>query len=173
MAAAKSGSGRSSDSAFWRFSLRFYALPGIAPACLELQENAGVDVNVLLYLLFVAAQGRMVTRDDVERIDALVKSWREQVVRPLRSVRKQLKNGMERIDDKESTRLRSDVKRIELDAERIEQQTLERLVPAATLGAPTSSRDTAARANIAAYGAFLNGLPGAAVETLLEVFAAS
>lgn len=173
MAAAKSHSGHGSDSGFWRFSLHFYALPGVAPACLELQESAGVDVNVLLYLLFLAGQGRIVERNDVARIDAVVKSWREQVVRPLRGVRRQLKNGMEGIDHTGCERLRSDVKRVELEAERIEQQTLERLVPAATLGIPTSSRDTAARANITAYGAFLNGLPGTAVDTLLEIFVAS
>ena len=34
-----------SDSPFWLFSLRFYAQEGIAPACLTLQDEAGVDVN--------------------------------------------------------------------------------------------------------------------------------
>ena len=173
MAATKSDSARSNDSAFWRFSLGYYARPGVAPACLELQESAGIDVNVLLYLLFLAGQGRVATRDDVRRIDAAVRSWRDQVVRPLRTVRRALKNGIERFEDKESERLRSNVKRIELDAERIEQQTLERLVPAATLGTRASSIAIAARANIAASGALAGGLPDAAVETLLEAFAHS
>ena len=33
---------------FWDFSLAFYALPGVADACLELQERCSVDVKVML-----------------------------------------------------------------------------------------------------------------------------
>ena len=42
-------------SPFWQFSLRFYRLPGVAEACIELQEQAGVDVNLLLFLLWQAS----------------------------------------------------------------------------------------------------------------------
>ena len=119
-------------SPFWDFSVRFYARPRVAAACLELQDGAGVDVNVLFYLLFLAQQCRQLDRSDVTRIDAAVKAWREQVVRPLRTVRRELKNGIAPIDVDAAAALRSDVKRIELDAERIEQHTLERLVPEAT-----------------------------------------
>ena len=34
-------------SPFWRFSLRFYRQPKVADACIALQEEAGVDVNLL------------------------------------------------------------------------------------------------------------------------------
>ena len=39
-------------SPFWRFSLRFYRQPRVADACIALQEESGVDVNLLLYLLW-------------------------------------------------------------------------------------------------------------------------
>ena len=133
----------------------------------------GVDVNVLFYLLFLAQQCRQLDRSDVKRIDAAVKAWREQVVQPLRSVRRELKNGIAPIDADAAAALRSDVKRLELDAERIEQYTLERLVPEATVGAPAPSRAAAARANLAAYGEILGSLPAAPAEILLEVFAAA
>jgi len=160
-------------SAFWDFSLHFYALPRVAAACLELQDRAGVDVNVLFYLLFVAQHCRRLDRSDVTRIDAAVKAWREQVVQPLRSVRRELKKGMAPIDADAAAALRNDVKRIELEAERIEQHTLERLVPIAALGTPASSPAAAARVNLAAYGEFLGDLPAAPAEILLEVFAAA
>ena len=73
---------RADDSPFWRFSLQFYALPGVAPACLVLQDKGGADVNLLLFLLFLAETGRQVTRDDVARLDAHVKTWREGTVVP-------------------------------------------------------------------------------------------
>ncbi len=160
-------------SAFWDFSLHFYALPRVAAACLELQDRAGVDVNVLFYLLFVAQHCRQLDRSDVTRIDAAVKAWREQVVQPLRTVRRELKQGVAPIDTDAAATLRNDVKRIELEAERIEQRTLECLVPIAALGTPASSAAVAARVNLAAYGEFLGDLPAAQAEILLEVFAAA
>src|SRR5258706_7062277 len=121
-------------SAFWDFSLRFYAQPRVAAACLELQDRAGVDVNVLLYLLFVAQHCRQLDRSDITRIDAAVKAWREQVVQPLRRMRRELKNVVAPIDADAVAALRNDVKRIELESERIEQHALERLVPKETVG---------------------------------------
>jgi len=158
-------------SPFWNFSLEFYSRPRVAPACLELQDNAGVDVNVLFYLMFLAQQGRQLNRDDVARIDATVLAWRDRAVKPLRSLRRDLKNRLAQSDVAAIAALRTEVKRIELEAERIEQQMLERLVPASTIGTQVPSPDAAARANIAAYGEFLGGLPAAPVTLLLDVFA--
>ena len=41
-----------------RFSLRFYRQPEVADACIALQEEAGVDVNLLLFLLWHATMKR-------------------------------------------------------------------------------------------------------------------
>ena len=155
------------------FLRAFLCAAAVAAACLELQDGAGVDVNVLFYLLFLAQHCRQLDRSDVTRIDATVKAWREQVVRPLRTLRRELKNGIAPIDVDAAAALRSDVKRIELDAERIEQHTLERLVPEATAGTPAHSRGAAARANLAAYGELLGSLPAAPAEILLEIFASA
>ena len=38
---------------FWRFALGFYARPGVAPACLELQDRHGKDVLIALYCCWV------------------------------------------------------------------------------------------------------------------------
>jgi uncharacterized protein (TIGR02444 family) len=35
----------SQGSPFWRFSLQFYRQPGVAEACIALQEESSVDVN--------------------------------------------------------------------------------------------------------------------------------
>ena len=84
----------SRESPFWRFSLRFYARPEVAAACLELQDKAGVDVNLMLFLLFLAEEKRAVTKDEVARLDARIASWRAQVVIPLRDLRRRLKGGI-------------------------------------------------------------------------------
>ena len=37
------------SSRFWDFSLEIYAKPGVAQACLALQDECGADVNLLLF----------------------------------------------------------------------------------------------------------------------------
>lgn len=171
MTASGTDDAASGQSPLWRFSLSFYARPGVAPACLELQDRGGADVNVLLYLLFLAAHDRQVDRGEVARIDALAASWREQVVIPLRNLRRALKSGIAPCPPAASEPLRGAVKRVELEAERIEQETLERLAAPHSTGTHASSRPDAARANIDAYEKFLGPLPAAAREAVLAAFA--
>ena len=160
----------SRDSAFWRFSLGFYAIPDVAPACLVLQDEAGVDVNLLLFLLFLAEQGRAIARDDVARLDTAIAPWRAEVVEPLRAVRRRLKTGVGDVPPAASDPFRNMVKKIELEAERLEQGRLEK--EAQTLGKP-APRETAARANLAAYEAHLGGLPAGPRDLILKAFSAS
>jgi uncharacterized protein (TIGR02444 family) len=155
----------SSDSAFWQFSLRFYALPDVAPACLALQDEANVDVNLLLLLLFLADNGRAVARDDVAHLDAAIAPWRAEVVEPLRALRRRLKTGIGEFPPSEP--FRNMVKKVELEAERLEQGRLEKA--ASNLG-NLADRLSAAHANLAAYEAHLGGLPDAPKEAILAAF---
>jgi uncharacterized protein (TIGR02444 family) len=157
------------DSAFWRFSLRLYALPEVAPACLTLQDEAGVDVNLLLFLLFLADGGRAVSRADVARLDGAIAPWRLQVVEPLRTLRRQLKTGIGDVPLSRSEGFRNIVKKVELEAERLEQGVLERF--AGEIGNRTT-RSEAARTNLAAYAEHLGGLPEAPKQAVLAAFLA-
>lgn len=159
------------QSAFWQFSLDFYARPQVAAACLQLQDNAGIDVNLLLYLLFIATKNRQIERDDLVRMDTLVKTWREEAVLPLRTLRRRLKTGIKPLPATNTEALRSAIKRSELDAEHIEQDLLERLAPASALGVAAASRSVAAHANLAVYREFVDGWPDAPVKILLEAHA--
>jgi uncharacterized protein (TIGR02444 family) len=172
MAALKPSTAQDGSSAFWNFSLQFYARPQVAAACLELQDSAGVDVNIVLYLLFLARHHRSLTRADVARIDAMVSAWRVEVVLPLRTLRRRLKrkSGIPPVDIADSDALRTDIKRIELDSERIEQHVLERHAAVDAIGTAAPSPADAARANLAAYGEIRGGLPAAAVDVLLKTF---
>ena len=69
--------------------------------------------------------------------------------------------------------LRTNVKRIELEAERMQQETLERMNPGGATGVSTSSRACAARTNFAVYGAHLGGLPDELLAPLLQAFDAA
>src|SRR4051794_40049185 len=47
---------REEGAAFWRFSLALYARPGVADALIALQDRAGLDVNVILFGLWIGAR---------------------------------------------------------------------------------------------------------------------
>src|SRR5258708_13954699 len=63
-------------SPFWRFSLRFYRRPGVADACIALQDGCGVDVNILLFLLWLALARRCVPSAAGLAVCARVAPWR-------------------------------------------------------------------------------------------------
>ncbi|NNC63961.1 MAG: DUF2390 domain-containing protein, partial [Gammaproteobacteria bacterium] len=39
----------SASEGFWAFSVRVYGKPDVPTACLDLQNDYGLDVNLLLY----------------------------------------------------------------------------------------------------------------------------
>ncbi len=135
---------------FWDFSLRVYARIGVAPACLNLQERHGVDVNVLLYCIWLGVErGVAISDADAARITQSVAAWNDDVVVHLRRLRTAL-----RIDARGAARplsdaLRNDIKRSELDAERIEQQILFTQTWSDAVGATRST--PIARENVYAY----------------------
>jgi uncharacterized protein (TIGR02444 family) len=156
-------------SPFWRFSLRIY--PAVADTCLELQDRFGIDVNVLLFLLFAAHNGRKVDAAEVRGIISSVASWNESVVVPLRSVRRFLRSPPEVIEQDATAALRQHVKQVELEAERLQQEGLYRIQRLEQLGAPEPSREAAARSNVEAYEAELGAaFDPALIEALLAGF---
>jgi uncharacterized protein (TIGR02444 family) len=136
-----------------------------------LQDRFGVDVNVLLFLLFAAHNGRKVEAAEVRGIVSAVASWNGEVVVPLRSVRRFLRSPPEVIEPDAAAALRQHVKQVELEAERLQQEGLYRVYRLEALGAPEASRDAAARSNVAAYEAELGAaFDPSLVETLLAGF---
>jgi len=117
----------SGGSAFWQFSLALYQRPQVQRACLDLQDDGGADVNIVLYLLFAASEGRRLSEASILALDCHVAPWRETVVRPLRQVRRRLKEILAEPDvgaTDDISSLRSNIKGNELIAEKIQQQTI-------------------------------------------------
>ena len=109
------------DNALWKFSLAVYAAPGVADECLAVQESHGVDVNVLLFCVWLAVARKVaLTPQDIDAIGAQVGVWHDSAVRPLRGVRRYMKN----VPGGDAAVLRTRVKGAELEAEQIEQAML-------------------------------------------------
>src|SRR5271170_1533079 len=135
---------------FWRFSLHFYRQAGVSDACIALQDECGVDVNLLLFLLWLAAGRQRLSADDVKGLDDKVCDWRDLTIIPIRNARRKLKGAATLVDPGKQEAFRTKVKAIELDAERLQQEALYDFTKSGPLGTPASP-SAAARANVAAY----------------------
>jgi uncharacterized protein (TIGR02444 family) len=153
------------DSEFWDFSVTLYAEPGVAPACLALQERHGADVNALMLCLWLAASGRgPVAPARLEAAFAAAEAWHAEVVRALRAVRRRLKTPVGAADPELAQALRARIQKIEIDAEHIEQLTLAAGLAAAPAqpGLGADLRADHAAQHLAVYFRRLGARPGAA-----------
>lgn len=135
---------------FWRFSLHFYRQSGVSDACIALQDGCGVDVNLLLFLLWLADDGQLLSADEVKKLDDTVRDWRELTIVPIRDTRRQLKGARTVVEAGKQEAFRNKLKAIELDAERLQQGALYALTQSGPLGKPADPR-AAASGNVAAY----------------------
>jgi len=143
---------------FWNFSLKLYGRPGVAPACLALQDGLGLDVNLLLFCCWHGRANRKLEAADLKRAMAAVAGWQRDVIQPLRAVRRRLKAGVPPISATESEALRRKVNDLELEGERIAQAALE------ALPAPPTGRRSAVEANLALYLTLMGRDPAHAPE---------
>ncbi|MGD9511236.1 MAG: TIGR02444 family protein [Geminicoccaceae bacterium] len=135
--------------AFWRFSLARYAAPGVADACLALQDRDGADVNLILLALWLGERGQRLEAEAGGRLAQLAADWQGPVIAPLRAVRRRLKERASGQCGGEITRWRGRIAEAELALERIEQLMLEQAVGPIG-GAPPHGG--AARGNLIALG---------------------
>jgi uncharacterized protein (TIGR02444 family) len=154
-------------SPFWRFSLRFYRQPGVADACIALQDGCGVDVNILLFLLWLATAGRCASLEVMQAVCATAAPWRDDVVAPLRTIRRRLKDGSALVERGAAEQFRTKIKAIELESERMQQDALFALADGLTTE-NAATVEAAAHFNVAVYEHVLGRtLNPAAINTLL------
>jgi uncharacterized protein (TIGR02444 family) len=155
---------------FWRFSLHFYRHQGISDACIALQDEQGVDVNLLLFLLWLADDGRLLAADEVQKLDDAVRDWRNLTIGPIRDTRRKLKGARTIVDPAAQEVFRNKVKAVELDAERLQQAALFAFTRSGPLGRKADPQ-AAARGNLAAYERVIGArFAKNAVDVLLAAF---
>ena len=158
-------------SPLWRFSLELYRAPGFSDACIRPQDEIGVDVNIVFFLLWNASLKKQFSADDVRATDRAVAAWRDTAVIPIRNIRRALKDAPILPDPGVVEGYRTKIKAIELEAERLEHEALSDFFQEAAPGTPAASATEAARANIAAYENYLGKtFPKEPVETILGAF---
>ncbi len=103
------------NDGLWEFACALYAKPGVAKACLAFQDKHGADVPLLLAAIWHGRTGRgALSAARVKRWTTIARTWRTQIVAPLRQARRALKTHD------------AAVKRAELAAEKLQLEALER-----------------------------------------------
>src|SRR6201994_1238437 len=153
---------------FWNFSLELYAGEGVADACLDLQERRGCDVNILLFCCWLGASGRpTLTAERLRAILTVSDVWQAEIVRPLRQVRRLLKDKpwLEALPETVDAARRR-VSEAELAAEHAEQLKLASLPPPPAEPRPPADRDRPAEkrlrsavGNLGVYAVCLGVVP--------------
>jgi len=154
---------------FWDYSLTVYQ-GRVATLCLELQDDCGIDINLLLYAAWLAHRGRPLTADHLAAQEAAVSHWRARAVQPLRALRRNLR------DFAPAAALREKLAELELSAERTEQDILyagsvEAVAPGARQGDAGVSRFRTQLALVAAAGGAEKTLWEPRVDALVSLLA--
>jgi len=159
----------SPHESFWDFSLRIYARENVPAACLRLQDEFNVDVNLLLYGCWLGVSGKDLDGNTLRRALEFSSVWNTEVVHPLRRIRRWMKDencGGGEIDRVARLALRERVKATELAAEHLQQSTLAGwIVPGGDFGSLE-----AVTANLRRYFEAIGiQLDGTAVENLAVI----
>lgn len=133
----------------WRWILALYNRPEVPAACLHLQDARGQDVCLILYALWAgAACGHRLDAPEVERLRSVAAPWQEGVVRPLRAVRRRLKQGPPPAPSADTDALRKRLQADEIEAERIELAALAAALPLSPTSLPSPIREEIAWTNL-------------------------
>lgn len=81
----------SEDNALWNFVLKIYSDRQVASTCLQLQDNFGLNINRILFALWLAESGRKLVPEALD--DLALCQWTEQVTEPLRRYRYEVRTS--------------------------------------------------------------------------------
>jgi len=139
------------SASFWDWSIERYDQDGVASTLLDLQDNFGLNVNVLLWCGWCAQDFADIPELVLRKAVDLAEHWTSDVTGPLRQARRALKSPPRQADAQETQSLRSEIKALELRAEKIEQEMLAALARDGLDLAESGAAAGRARRNFARY----------------------
>ncbi|MGH7023861.1 MAG: TIGR02444 family protein [Caulobacteraceae bacterium] len=113
----------------WDFALEAWERPEVAGACLDLQDQHGQCVTLLLWRAWAAAEGRPAHPQIRAQAIELARAWESGVIVHLRAARRGLAERPEAVDAPIFERLRKALRSAELEAEETLIKALEALTP--------------------------------------------
>ncbi|BCH57172.1 TIGR02444 family protein [Agrobacterium vitis] len=107
----------------WTAMCDLYRAPAVSQLCVHLQDEYGVDVPLMLLMFYADQQKIGMEIKDLDAFLTDAASWREDVVKPLRTIRQGMKG---RYTGHDEVQLRDAVKALELRAEQVHVSRLAR-----------------------------------------------
>lgn len=157
----------SANAPIWDFVLNYYGRKGVSEALIGLQDSYGIDVNMLLFLVWVAAQRRSLGADDVQRVSEASHAWQRNVVVPIRAVRRLLKENAPLVSPDTAAAFRKKVQAVELEGEQAQLNAMAAMAATLTTRRASSS-ETAVLQSLEAFQHVLGkNFPAAAIDTLV------
>jgi uncharacterized protein (TIGR02444 family) len=153
--------------ALWRFSLAFYARPGVSAALIALQDHHGLDVNLILFALWLGLSGRAkLDREALVSADRAIRGLRVEIIEPLRTMRRRLKPDIQA----DVRCLREAIKSLEIEAEKTAQHrlALNTAPPAADTGPRLRLADAHANLALCLGPETANGAEAAVIREALD-----
>ena len=99
--------------------------PEVPPAALRLQDRDGLDVNLVLWAIWLGQTGAAPLDERFAAAAvAQVMPWRDMVVRGLRGIRQAMKPDVPGAPAGDANELREKIKKLELEGERIQHLIL-------------------------------------------------
>ena len=111
----------------WDYATAVYSRPGIAESCLWFQDHCRGDVPVILFISWCSIRGVVVNHRLLAQVEQMVSEWHQDVVMPLRGLRRELKRDSKSIAQEAVCAFREKIKALELEAEHLELNALETL----------------------------------------------
>jgi uncharacterized protein (TIGR02444 family) len=149
----------------WDFAVEAYGRARVRAACLVLQDVHGQSVCLLLWRAWTLSERREITPADQAAVMNLVRPWETEVIAPLRSARRALRSPPPELRGADLHDLAGAV---ELAAERVLLEALERLTPSA--GAVEGDWTDALNGLAAAWRP---GTPASSIITLIDALRAA
>jgi uncharacterized protein (TIGR02444 family) len=120
----------------WQNMCAVYRDGALARACLEMQERYDADVPLLLVLCLADRAGHHIAASELSALVEDCRQWRDATVLPLRFARQEMKR---RFTAPAQLGLRDDIKRLELEAERLQVLRLGDILPPASPAAGSAA----------------------------------
>lgn len=120
----------------WPDMCAAYRDPDLAKACFGAQEQWQADVPLLLVLSIADRAGLFLSKDALQTLTLASEAWQETTIRPLGKIRQSMKG---RFTDPAELGLREDIKRLELEAERLHVHRIAALLPDLEKGSTPSA----------------------------------
>ena len=115
-------------NSLWDFAVGIYQHSSIKAACLQLQDESGADVCVLLAIVWLGKNGRQLTLAEIALLISTVEVWQQKLTLPLRQLRRDIRQFIESESSLDAEPIYQQIKAAELESERVALQQLQMFI---------------------------------------------